>query len=354
MAKNEGYSCCGKALFVGIDLHKAQWHVTVVSEDRCTLFSNRIPGQWISLRRVLSKYRKQAGTISAVYEAGFMGYWLADHLDRYGVRVTVTPPNKIPRASGDRVKTDRIDSRKLAELLRLGALKEVAIPIAAQREHREVARRRRRLIQDRVRCQTRIKSFLAFYGIQLEECRGKWTRTYVERLHALKLSSPWLQESFNILLDQFHQAQELVNRQTSLMRKLSRSIYREQVELLATIPGVGWKTAIEILVELQDVRRFRRADQIGAYLGLTPSQFTTADKVRMGRITRQGKASVRMLLVEAAWRLIRKDAELRSSYESIKSRAGSKKAIVGIARRLVVRMRRMLIDQTGYAVGIAA
>ena len=148
---------------------------------------------------------------------------------------------------------------------------------------------------------------------------------------------------------------ELERRQTLLLRDLSRSHpYAHQVELLCTIPGVGWKTAIEVLVELQDVRRFRKADQLGAYLGLTPSQDTTADRVRMGRITKQGKASVRMLLIEAAWRLIRKDPDLRRSYEAIKHRSGSKRAIVAIARRLVLRMRRMLLDNTGYAISVAA
>ncbi len=138
------------------------------------------------------------------------------------------------------------------------------------------------------------------------------------------------------------------------MRDLSRSEkYRDQVALLETIPHIGWKSAIEILVELQDVRRFRNAKSLSAYLGLTPSQDSTGEKTRMGRITKQGHGSVRALLVEASWRIIRDDMGLRRKYEDIKRRSESKKAVVAITRRLAIRMRLLLIDREGYALDVA-
>lgn len=345
----------GKSLFVGIDLHRKNWHVTILTEDQIKLFSSSIPGTWKSLKRVLDSY-VAAAHVSAVYEAGFSGYWLYDELVRYGVEAVITPPNKIPKADSDKVKTNRIDSCRLAEFLRVRILKTIYIPTMVERAHREVPRRRRRLLQDRGRVQNRIKSLLRFWGIEVSGERiGYWSHRFVTNLRTLKFDDPFMQKSYQHLLEEYDAIDELVKKQTALLRDLSREeTYREQVEIMETIPGVGWLTAIEIILELQDVRRFRRADSIAAYVGLTPSQYSSAEYVRMGRITKQGKWNVRALLVEASWRLIREDHGLNVKYERIKARAGGKRAIVAIARSLVIRMRRILIDRTSYGVDIAA
>ena len=107
-------------------------------------------------------------------------------------------------------------------------------------------------------------------------------------------------------------------------------------------------------MELQDVERFRRADQLAAYVGLTPSQYSSANKVRMGRITGIGKNALRATMVEVAWRLIAKDPAMREKYERIKVQAGGKRAIVAIARMTLLRTRRMLIDRRPYVKGLAA
>ena len=106
--------------------------------------------------------------------------------------------------------------------------------------------------------------------------------------------------------------------------------------------------------DLQDVRRFQRADQLAAYVGLTPSQYTSADKVRMGRITCVGKNSLRATLIQASWALIRKDGVMQEKYDRLKSRSGGKRAIVAVARTLMIRMRRMLLDNNPYVIGLVA
>jgi transposase len=111
---------------------------------------------------------------------------------------------------------------------------------------------------------------------------------------------------------------------------------------------------LELLLELQDVSRFRKAEQLAAYVGLTPSQYCSADKVRMGRITGIGKNTLRAILVEASWKLITKDQVMREKYDRIKIRSGGKRAIVAIARTLLLRMRRMLLDKQAYALQLAA
>jgi len=112
-------------LFLGIDLHKQRWHVTITTGD-VELFSGSIPGQWMALRRILDRHKGHR--IHAVYEAGYVGFWLYDRLIEYGCDCLVTPPSLVPKESGNRVKTDRRDSRKLAHLLAKGLLKRYGSP----------------------------------------------------------------------------------------------------------------------------------------------------------------------------------------------------------------------------------
>jgi transposase len=315
-----------KRIFVGIDLHRLQWFVTVMTVD-IELFSGSIPGTWDSLRTLLERYR--GCEMQVVYEAGYFGFWLHDRLIEYGADCIVTPPSLVPQQYGNHVKTDRRDSRKLARLLAKGLLRSVWVPSLEERYERQVLRRRRQLIGDRVRVQNRIKAELRFYGIDVPGPTGQWTKVYVEKLHRLRFDNQWIGESFERLLEERQFLSSQVQRQTKVLTDLAESAdYRERVKILRSVPGIGLIAAMEILLELQDVSRFRRADQLAAYVGLTPSQYSSADKVRMGRITCIGKSSLRGTMVE--------------------------RAIIAIARMTLLRTRRMLLDNRTYAVGLAA
>lgn len=289
---------------MGIDLHRLRWYITIRTED-VELFSGSIPGEWKALQHLLDRYRGYQ--VQAVYEAGYFGFWLHDHLERYGARSVVTPPSLLPQEYGNRVKTDRRDSRKLAHLLAKGLLKEVWVPSEEERYQRQVIRRRRQLIGDRVWTQNRIKAELRFYGLEIPEATGRWSRAYMTNLRRLPLRDRWIRESFQRLLEQYDFLSEQIRKQTKVLEELAETVqYKERVAILRSVPGIGLIAAMELLLELQDVGRFRRADQPAAYVGLTPSQYSSADKVRMGRITAIGKNELRGTLVEVAWRLIGK------------------------------------------------
>jgi transposase len=178
---------------------------------------------------------------------------------------------------------------------------------------------------------------------------------YFETLRSISFENRWMQESFNRLLEQYEFLSGQIDKQTQLLRELSETeMYRERVEILQSIPGIGIISAMELLLELQDVSRFRRAEQLAAYVGLTPSQYSSADKVRMGRITGIGKDTLRSILVEASWILISKDQTMREKYDRIKIHSGGKRAIVAIARTLLLRMRRMLLNKKAYELQLAA
>jgi transposase len=340
----------GEEIFVGLDIHKNRWHLTIRTVD-IELFSGNIPGKWHALKAQLEKLKGHS--IKAVYEAGYFGFWIHDHLSEYGVDCIVTPPSLIPLEYGNKVKTDRRDSSKLALLLAKGLLKRIHVPTKEECYHRQAIRRRRQLVRDRVKIQNRIKSELQLYGIDLPHPTGKWTQIYLRNLSRIRFNNRWMQQSFNLLLEQYHFYDNLITQQTDLIKELAgKARYKEKVKILCSIPGVGILAAMELLVELQDVSRFQRADQLAAYVGLTPSQYSSADKIRMGRITCIGKNSLRALLVQASWQLIRKDGVMREKYEKLKIRSGGKRAIVAIARNLLIRIRRLLIDNIPYVVGV--
>lgn len=355
MPKTSETAWHGKTLFIGIDQHRQRWHVTVRSGEGPVLFKGSIEGTWPALRRVLARFR-DAGRIEAVYEAGYFGFWLYDHLREYGIEARVTPPNMIPNATGNKVKTDRLDSDRLAQLLQAGLLKEVHVPTPEERAHRQLARRRRQLLQDRVRTQNRIKAELRLNEIELpREPQGHWSQRFVMTLRQLRLPDPWQQRAFESLLAELAFLSQQLATLSLALRELSVSpAYSERIAILTSIPGVGWLSAIELLLELQDVARFQRADQLAAYVGLTPAQYSSGEHTRLGRITRQGKPAVRQLLLQIAWVLIRKDGAMRLKYDRLKVRAGGKRAIVAIARTLLLRMRRLLLDRQPYAVGLVA
>lgn len=336
-----------KRLFAGIDLHLRSWHVTIRTED-VELVSVSIPGTWEALQHLLEPY-KGCAAITAVYEAGYFGFWLHDRLETFGVRCLVTPPSLIPLEVGNKVKTDRRDSRKLARLLSSGLLKEVWVPSPEELAHRQVVRRRRQLIGDRVRTQNRIKAELRFFGIEIASPRGHWSQRFVENLSRVKPEDHWLAESFHRLLEQYEFLTGQILKQTKLIEELSRTeLYKERVALLRTVPGIGLLAAMELLVELQDVSRFRRAEELSAYVGLTPAQYSSGEHVRLGRITCTGKSALRGTLIEVSWRLVARDTLARQKYDELKARSGAKRAVVAIARTTLLRTRRMLLDRVPY------
>lgn len=339
-------------IYVGIDVHLRQWHVTVRTMEQ-ELFSGSIPGSWPALGSVLSRYRPDSVTVA--YESGFSGYWLYDRVVAWGGKCQVAPPTLIPSVAGNRVKTDRRDSRKLSWLLSRGMLPSIWVPDLAQRGHRRVLRRRRQLVQDRTRLQSRIKAELALYGLSVGTGPGRWTGRVVAELQLVQFPDGWAQRSYDRLLTMYRLVTEQLVEQTRLLRELAATErYREPLRLLQTVPGIGVITGMALLLELGEISRFTRADALAAYAGLTPSQYSSGDRIRMGRITGMGNRYLRSLLIEAAWVAVRRDSHLRTVYDRLKPRAGGKRAIVAVARRLLLAARRVLLDQTEYRSRAAA
>jgi len=352
MKKNIQDNPRGNIVFVGIDMHRLSWHVTVIFDDE-VVFSGAQPPEPQKLLSFLERYRDNQ--IEAVYEAGYFGFRLYELLNDSGIECIVTPPSLLPMEYGNHVKTDRRDSRKLAYLLSKRMLKAIWVPSPEICAHRQVLRRRQQLIGDRTRVQQRIKSELSFFGVSIARPRGPWSESFFNQLREIAFSSSYISRSFLSLLNEYACLNQLIEQQTRLLMELSTSeLYAKTVKLLQTVPGIGLISAMYLILELGDVSRFARAGQLAAYVGLTPSQYSSGEKVRMGRITRCGKSALRAILTEVAWTAIKKDHGLRMVYDNLKFRRGAKKAILAVARRLLLRCRRVLLDRRPYRLHEAA
>jgi transposase len=333
-------------IFVGIDLHNNSWHVTARSFDQ-ELRCASMPPSWEALKKVLQPF---AGIkVIVAYEAGYFGFWLYRKLQEWGAECRVVAPSLIPKESGNRVKTDRKDSRKIAFLLSRNLLKGIHVPSKLELSNRQIIRFRKQIVQEKVRVQLRIKALLRLYGIEFICPPGRWSGKFIQHLRKKSCGETGLDFYFHTLLDQFELLTEKIKVVEQRLKELAKNAYyQKNVALLKSIPGVGELTAIELLLELQDVKRFSSGDKLAAYVGLTPSQYSSGDKVRMGKITRIGKPHLRGILVEASWILIRKDPVMKKKYGDIKLRRGGKRAIVAIARKMLIIARRILLDQVSY------
>jgi len=339
-----------KKVYIGIDVHKDSWHVTARTDGE-EVFNGRIPASYHSLMKLLERFKD--GQLKVAYEAGPCGFCLYDKFMEDNIDTIVVPPSLIPMESGNRVKTDKRDSRKLARLLESDMLKKVFVLTEEERMHRELIRTRRQLVDHRGSVARQIKSKLLFYGISSPfPTKYGWGRPYLQWLRSIVCQSWYLKESFEILIDLYEYLTKEIKQITKSVIELSRiDKYRERINLIRSIPGVGLLTGMEILVELQDFTRFKTSEEIASYIGLTPSEYSTGPYVRQGRITRCGNKRVRVALLESSWILVGRDPLMKAKYLKLKSSKGAKRAIVAIARKLIIRIRAMLLQNVPYRTG---
>ncbi len=342
----------GKMVFCGIDMHRKHWNLCFFCDGE-VVEKLRIEADFSKLMKLLKNYAT-ARQIHFVYEAGFCGFWLCRQLHAHGYLCTVTPPSLIPQ-SGSKVKTDKRDAEKLASYLAAGLLKSVYVPPPEAEADRRVGRRRAQLVKALTRAKNQIKAFLHLHGIKPpEDIRAKWSRHHLVWLAALAWQHPTDAFTFATLLKSYHRTCEDVLEVTRQLRTLARlPRYAANFKRLCSLRGVGLITGMTFLLEIHDFGRFRNAAHFGSYLGMTPAQHSSGEHVRLGHITRQGNGHLRRVLVESAWTVIRHEPMLREKYQRIRQRGtNGKKAIVAVARSLAIRLRRCLLDETPYVIGV--
>jgi len=337
----------GKAVFCGIDIHKHFWNLCYFCEKE-VLEKTRVVGNVENLLYHTRRHYSTARTVDFVYEAGFSGFHLYRSLRASGYGCTVTAPSRMP-VFNDKVKTDKRDSEKLARYLSAGLLKAVYVPPQSVEADRQFLRLRKSYQQKLSTLKNQICSHLYLFGIRYAG-GSKWTKRHLFWLESLEFEDGMLRMILDRYLETYAFLQVQVAEMTCQIRVLSQTAaYKANYERLTSCKGIGLITAMTLLLEAHDVARFPSAKQFSSYLGLTPSQHSSGEHVRLGHITHEGNAYIRHVLVECAWTVIRYDASLRAKYHRIKAKGNNgKKAIVAVARTLSGRLRYCLLNEENY------
>lgn len=344
----------GKEIFVGLEDSKKTWKIAVRCE-KTVIHEAAMEARYPLLIRYL-RHRFPECTIHLIYEAGFKGFNLYDQLVEDGIDCIVIPPHLVTEPKVTRVKTDKRDARRLASVLEHGDFRSSCdVPDRERREDRQISRTLAGITKDVIRTRNRIRKFLDFHGIDVFVAEpGKWGRKEFLALKALPLSEP-LRMSLNVLLVQLEQLWNFQKELRDYLRSLCRKErYRKAFEIARSFPGIGWFSAIRLVLELgEDLSRFTSGKKIAGFVGLVPGEYSTGETVWKGRITGMGPGLVRAILVEDSWAAIRKDPVLLGKFMKIWRGSGSKKkAIVAVARTLIVRLQACVISGTSYATGV--
>jgi transposase len=340
--------------FLGLDVDKSSIAVTVVDHEG-TSRSLRMPYNAEHLIRYIRKH--VPGTVALAYESGPTGYGLYDDLSAAGYYCMVIAASRMPHIDGQCVKTNRLDSKRIAEALRGGQVKSINIPSPAYRNLRHLVQLREVYAKQVSASKTRIKMLLLYEGIAFPAPEGaSWSARVITGIENLPCQDT-VRFKLNALLSNLRYNKEqllLTMRHIRSFWKRDEEIARN-VRLLLTIPGIGQTTAVAVLARMGDWRYVRNVRHLASFLGLVPRESSTGDTVRRGSITRAGHHRTRNKLIQCAWIAIRKDPELRAFYERLcrhygKRDAGSKKAIVAVSRKLTTRIYAVLRNQRPYIV----
>jgi transposase len=330
--------------YVGIDLHKKTIVLCVLDQDRRVVARRTFACGDVDAIR---DFFRGLGPFRAVVEATASYEWLVALIEPLAEKVVLAHPGKLRVIAESTKKTDRLDAAVLAEFLARDMIPEAFRPTQRQRAHRAMVRHRRHLKQSVTALKNKMRRIAADHNADRKDL---FTAAGWAALQAVAL-----RDADRFVLGQLHDGwRHLEGQLTALAARLktfAASAPPKEAEArakLATIPGVGPVTIDVVLSELGDVTRFRSVKAVCAYAGLVPAVRQSGGKGKDLGITKTGSPLLRWALVEAAWRVVRQSAAWRRVYDGIKRKAGGKKAVVAVARRLLVVMAAMLRDGTSY------
>lgn len=328
----------GQTIFVGIDVHRTTWSVTVMADGGYVKTFSQ-PASPKKLFENLTKNHPGA-KYRAAYEAGFTGYSTYYSLTELGVECIIVNAADIPSTDRERKsKTDAIDSLRLCRCLKNGDLSGIYIMPKESLDARGVLRARKVFINQLNGYKIRIKHLLYNNGVgypsRFEKTGTHWSRTFIK----------WLQDevellsedriTLDLLLEQVECLRTSVLNSTRKLIEMSRQpYYKKNFDHLFSIPGIGTVTAMTILTEVVDAKRFPNERAYTKYVGFVPNCHNSGEHVSQGEMTNRGNNHLRMAYIEAAWIAVRKDIGLNASFLNYCTRMKKNEAIARIARSL--------------------
>jgi transposase len=336
-------------IFVGLDVHKNQWTVSIFSEE----FEHKTfiqPPNAESLYKYLIRNFPGASYYSA-YEAGFCGYTPHRELCKLGISNIVINAADIPSSNKEKyTKTDKIDSRKIARELRAGNLKPIHVFQPNEEEIRTLSRVRFMLVKDHRKCKNRIKSLLMYYSLHIppEFDNNNWSKAFLNWIKNVPLNTEAGNIAINALVDDYLIKHQQILDVTRKLKLLIKQYNNSDYMLLRSIPGIGPLTAIALIVEIGDINRFKHLKQLSSFVGLVPFIKQSDENEYASGIHFRCNPYLRPLIIESAWTAVRADPVLLHYYQHHIVNSKPSKIIIKVARKLLNRIRFVLKNKVKY------
>jgi transposase len=288
--------------FVGLDVHKDT--ISIAACDGGSREPARFVGTVSSdVRQVLKTLAKagEPGEVSVVYEAGPTGFGLYRELRGRGYRCEIIAPSLMPRRPGERIKNDRRDCLRLAELSRAGELRAIWVPDQAHEAVRDLCRAREDAVATRLKARQQLKAFLLRHDRRYPG-KTSWNKSHERWIAEQRFDHAGERVALAEYQLAVQAADQRVERLTGALGEAIKGWrFEAVVAALRGLRGIDVVSAIGLVAEIGDINRFDSARRLMGYLGLVPSEHSSGNSVQRGSITKTGNAHARRLLTEAAW-----------------------------------------------------
>jgi transposase len=346
--------------YIGLDVHKATISVAIAEESGAPTSYGKIGNDPAAVRTLMTRLGGPAVEVRVAYEAGPTGYALHRQLVGMGIDCMVVAPSLIPKQPGNKVKTDRRDALKLARLLRSGDLTPVWVPDEAHEALRNLVRARADAKADQLRAKHRLSKLLLRQGCWPPSGVRNWSLRHFQWLRQLEFEHLPDRVVFADYLAEVTAGADRIKRLEAALQQCAQN--SSQVAVICALQafrGIGFLSAVTLVAEAGDLRRFRIAPQFMAYVGVVPSEASSGGRQQRGSITKTGNTLLRHVLGEAAHHarhvprvagtLKRRQADLprevvdlawraqlrlHARYRHLSLRIGARKALTAIAREL--------------------
>ena len=350
--KDTPISFSGQHFYVGVDVHKKKWSVTIRNNDMRLKTYSMDPSADLLASQLMHHYPD--GVYHLVYEIGFTGFWICRRFKELGIDCITVNPADIPTAQKEKDrKTDPLDSNKLARELENGNLIPLYVPSESGQNLRSFCRQYRMIVQSITRVKNRIKAHLYYNGIQLNRDSSYWSAGFIAHLRNLPLDEGPSKSCLDMHLDELEEHEQ---RKVRILKELGIWICQGGAEKivnnLRSVPGIGKKTALILYTEIMDIHRFKNLDHLKSYAGLVPSTHSSGETDGIRGLTKRRNSHLRYVLIECAWVAIRKDPVLLQTYHLLTKRMQKQEAIIRIASKLLSRIRYVWMNDCPYVPGV--
>jgi len=329
------------SMFVGMDLHKNYLQIAVMNEKGKVLENSRINNSLKLLGKFFDNLNDQKARI--VMESSCVWYNIYRYLsEEKRFNVVLSNPIKTRAIASAKIKTDKLDAVKLANLLRGGYIAECYVPNTRIMDLRELVRHRAALVRMRTKLKNKIHSIVLMKGIQISSKHYSFTHLYNEELKAL---NDYRINGYLHLIESLDSEIKIVSKDIVTQAKED-----EMASLLKTIPGIGYYSALLIVSEIGDINRFPDSHHLCSYAGLIPSTHSSGGITYHGSITKRGSKYLRWIMLECVHVHIRtnKNSKISQFYIRLAKSKGKSKAAVATASKLLRVVYCVMKEKRNY------